>query len=147
MPRESIESKQTRPLAVAAVAAPVARLEPPADLTDRAAQIWRAATRARAPGFFVEAHEPLLRQYANASAEAERIEAAMCGLDLAADLGGYAKLARLLDVARARASQAAVRLGIAPSAAMDTRSKGRAAAGQAALTSAERTLQNYRSAS
>jgi hypothetical protein len=140
MPRESIASKLT-PAAPAALPAP-ARIEPPAELGERATAVWWAAVRSRKPGYFCEGHAPLLRQYAQASAEAERIEAMLAGLHPIDDIDAFAKLSRLVDMHRGRASQASVRLGIAPSASMDTRSKARLAS-DPELSSIERMRQRY----
>lgn len=140
MPRKSIA-------ALAAVApletlpAP-SRIAPPDDLPERAQAVWWAAVRSRKPGFFSDGHAPLLRMYAMASAEAEKLEGLIAGMDAVADINAYARLSRLLDQHRGRASQASVRLGIAPSASMDTRSRARLAS-DPELSAVERMRQAY----
>lgn len=140
MPRKSLAAQLT--VTPPATFPAPARLLPPADLSERASAIWEAATRSRKPGYFCEGHAPLLRQFAQASAETERLEALLTGLDPLADIDAFAKLSRLIDMHRGRASQASVRLGIAPSASMDTRSKARLAS-DPEMTPVERMRQNY----
>jgi len=120
--------KSAAALAAVPVLAPiVTRPNPPTDLSPRAGELWREFTGSRPASYFDRASLPLLRILVAALAESERLEAAAAGLDVVADLDALAKITRLIDLHRARASQAMTRLRLTKQSIADPKTAGRQA--------------------
>lgn len=132
MPRESLESKATKPLLSAVATIPAPR--PPPDLPEAAHRHWWGFLASRPPNYFDAASRPMLVMLCRTLADLERLEAAAAGLDPLNDLDALAKLTRLVDAHRARASQCMTRLRLTPQSVTDSRTAGRAAAAGGRIT-------------
>lgn len=121
-------SKAAATLSAVPSPTPIAtRPEPPAELPARAGELWREFTASKPPAYFDRSSRPLLRMLVLALAECERLEAAAAELDVVADLDALAKITRLIDLHRARASQAMTRLRLTKQAVADPKTAGRQA--------------------
>lgn len=103
------------------------RPEPPADLPAAAARIWRAVALARPAGYWDAGSLPLLRAYAVAAAEHDRVTLALAGIDPATDPVAYARLSRCADALAGRLAQLATRARLSQQSRYDARAAGRAA--------------------
>lgn len=117
MPRQSQASLSI----VAASTSLPARPEPPADLNEAAAAIWRRIVASRDPRYFDVGSQNLLATLCKAQAEADRIARIVAGLDPLEDRVSFTQLTRVVDMHRSRVSQLSTRLRLTKQSQLDAK--------------------------